>query len=352
MSKEPDRSRPPRVLRVRRDSQVYRPASITCYSRDGAVIREISFDDAATELAYLRATETLCAPTLWIDVECPGSAEEEMLRSRLHLHPLAVEDSMRGRQRPKLDRYEGYIFLVGYSATLNVERERTALEELHMFVGNGWIITVHDHNQRLVQAAIERWKLNSSAFPTTPALSHAILDTLVDSYLPVIDYLGNKVDQIEYLVLSQPQQERTALLLDLRRELSTTRRALRPMDEIIRVLLRRDAALIDPSLIPYYQDVLDHVRRDSEELDSLRDTLAATLDAYLSVSSNQLNNTVRVMAAWSIILMAMAWIAGIYGMNFDFMPELHWRLGYAWALGLMLITGALLLLYFRRRRWL
>src|SRR5690606_28374550 len=116
--------------------------------------------------------------------------------------------------------------------------------------------------------------------------------------------------------------------------------------------VRRDVPFLRPELVPYFQDVLDHAERGSEELESLRDTLAATLDAYLSLSANELNETMRLMAAWSIILMAMAWIAGVYGMNFVRMPELHWRHGYLWALGLMLATGAVLLAYFRRRSWL
>jgi magnesium transporter len=110
--------------------------------------------------------------------------------------------------------------------------------------------------------------------------------------------------------------------------------------------------VLDDTLTPYFQDVLDHVKRETEELDALRDTLAATLNAYLSISANKLNHTLRIMAAWSISLMAMAWLAGIYGMNFDLMPELHWRFGYLWALGLMFLTGGALLYFFRRRGWL
>jgi magnesium transporter len=124
------------------------------------------------------------------------------------------------------------------------------------------------------------------------------------------------------------------------------------LHDIIRNLVRRDSTVLDDALNPYFQDVLDHVKRETEELDALRDTLVATLDAYLSISANKLNHTLRIMAAWSIILMAMAWLAGIYGMNFGNMPELKWRFGYIFALALMLVTGGGLIVFFRKRGWL
>jgi magnesium transporter len=339
-----------RSQRSRRATQTSAHPTIHCYVRRDNGVHGASLEEAVREFHLIR-NDPAGPPRVWIDIECPGVDQERLLRDELGLHQLAVEDCMRGRQRPKLDMYPGYLFLVTYAASLNVERHRTALEELHVFTGERWIVTVHDNRMQIVSDVAARWRAGTN-FTSTGALAHALLDGVVDSYLPVIDHLGVHVDEIEHQILTDVTDDRMAELLELRHEVATTRRLLSPLHDIIRNLVRRDAAVLDEALHPYFQDVLDHVKRETEELDALRDTLAATLDAYLSISANKLNQTLRIMAAWSIILMAMAWLAGIYGMNFDFMPELQWRYGYVWALLLMLFTGGGLILFFRKRGWL
>ena len=340
-----------RTPRARRASVASAAAAVRCYIRRDNGMHAASLEEAVREF-HLVKNEAAGPPRVWIDIECPGTDQEQLLRHELGLHQLAVEDCMRGRQRPKLDMYPGYLFLVTYIAQLNVERHRTALEELHVFVGERWMVTVHDHKMQIVSDVLARWRAGAPNFTSTGAMAHALLDGVVDSYLPVIDHLGVHVDELEHQILTEESEGRMAELLELRHEVATTRRLLSPLQDIIRNLMRRDAAVLDESLNPYFQDVLDHVKRETEELDSLRDTLAATLNAYLSISANKLNQTVRIMAAWSIILMAMAWLAGIYGMNFDRMPELGWRYGYIWALLLMFVTGGGLLIFFRKRGWL
>ena len=340
-----------RTPRSRRGGTASASATVHCYVRRDTGLHAVSLADALREFHEVK-NEPGGAPRVWIDIECPGSDQEALMRNELGLHQLAVEDCMRGRQRPKLDMYQGYLFMVAYAASLNVERHRTALEELHVFVGERWVVTVHDNKMQIVSDVIARWRAGAVHLKSTGALAHALLDGVVDSYMPVIDHLGVHVDEIEHEILTAESEDRMAELLELRHEVATTRRLLSPLHDIIRNLVRRDATVIDEALNPYFQDVLDHVKRETEELDSLRDTLAATLNAYLSISANKLNQTVRIMAAWSIILMAMAWLAGIYGMNFDHMPELHWRFGYIWALLIMLVTGGGLLLFFRKRGWL
>lgn len=328
------------------------PSVVHAYCRRETGLHGIPLDEAVATFRELSATRDGDRPLLWIDVVCPGEAEAELLRDRFGLHPLAVEDCLRGRQRPKLDRYPGYFFLVLYAALVNRDRNRSALEELHVFVGEHFLITVHDHKLREVREVLARWRTNEAAFPSVGHLAHGLLDAVVDSYPPVIDFLGHTIEDLEHDVLEPRSAGQMQQILALRRELAAVRRMLSPTRDILRTLLRRDVLFLRPELVPYFQDVLDHAERGAEELDSLRDTLAATLDAFLSLSANQLNQTLRLMAAWSIILMAMAWIAGVYGMNFAIMPELNWRFGYAWALVLMLGIGGGIFAYFRRRGWL
>lgn len=289
---------------------------------------------------------------VWIDVANPGEEEARFLRDDLKLHPLAVEDTLRGRQRPKIERYPGYFFMVVYAALVNESRERMALNELHIFLGESFIITVHDHRVREVSEAVARWRTAPGQLPDVGSLAHALLDAVVDDYFPVLEHLGDRTEEMEKFVFDARETVRMQEILALRHELVVFRKVVSPLREVLSSLLRRDLPFLRPELLPYFQDVFDHSIRIVEEIDSLRELIAALLEAHLAVASNQLNATMRVMTAWSIILMAVAVIAGIYGMNFPGMPELSWRHGYAFALCAMGAVTVALLFYFRRRRWL
>ncbi|MBD0319616.1 MAG: chorismate-binding protein, partial [Gemmatimonadetes bacterium] len=197
-------------------------------------------------------------------------------------------------------------------------------------------------------------RANEAGFKNVGALAHAIVDTIVDGYFPVLDHFADRVDEMEGRIYTSSTAGQIASLeevLAMRRELTTLRRVLGPGREVLGTLVRRDLPFLSPDLMLYFQDVYDHSIRVVEETEALRDRLGMAIEAQMTVSSNQLNQTMRVMAAWSIILMAMAWVAGVYGMNFRVMPELQWRYGYYWALGVMAAVGTVLILYFRRQRW-
>lgn len=289
-------------------------------------------------------------PLIWIDIAAPGAAEGEFLRDRMGFHPLAVEDTVRGRQRPKIDRYHGYFFLVVYAAHINSDRDRMALNELHAFIGHNYVVTVHDHRIGELTEVLARWRATPDRFRSAGGLAHAILDLVVDNYFPVLDHFSERVGQLEEGTVEQIGSGMQQVL-SMRRELVLFRRMVGPERELIGSLLRRDIPFLQPELLPYFQDVHDHAIRVAEEIDTLRDLLTGAMEGQISLSGHQLNETMRLMAAWSIILMAMAWIAGVYGMNFDRMPELHWKYGYLWAIGSMVAVGMLLFGYFRRKRW-
>ncbi|HEY0019596.1 MAG TPA: magnesium/cobalt transporter CorA [Longimicrobium sp.] len=291
-------------------------------------------------------------PLIWIDIAAPGAPEGEFLRTQLKFHPLAVEDTVRGRQRPKIDRYPGYFFLVMYAARINPDRERMALNELHAFIGDNFVVTVHDHRIEVITEVLARWRGVPERFRAPGVLAHALLDLVVDGYFPVLDHFSERVAELETGVLEGGRPgEGMHTILTMRRELALFRRMVGPERELVGSLLRRDIPFLQPDMLPYFQDVHDHAIRVAEEIDTLRDLLNGAMEGQLSMASHTLNETMRLMAAWSIILMAMAWIAGIYGMNFRIMPETQWRYGYAWALGLMLVVGTILIVYFKRKHW-
>lgn len=291
-------------------------------------------------------------PLVWIDVLNPGDPEAAFLREDVGFHPLAVEDCVRGRQRPKMDRYTDYLFLVLYAASINPGRNRMALNELHVFLGERFIVTVHDYRVEEVGEILARWRAAPRESIEVANLAYMLFDAIVDDYFPVIEHFADRAERFEASIFEQGEAPGMEEILLLRRELVTFRRIVAPQREVLSALLRRDLPVLRPELLPYFQDVHDHIIRVTEEIDALRELLSALLDAQFSHSANRLNHTMRTMTAWSIILMSMALIAGIYGMNFTWMPELTWRAGYFLSLVLMAAIGTGLLSFFRHRNWL
>ena len=328
-------------------------AAIHAYACGPKGVHAMPVDTAVAHYAALRAgqPEPDAPSILWFDLVNPGPTEAEFLRTRLKLHPLAVEDCTRGRQRPKLERYTGYFFLVAYAARVNQDRDRVAFNELHSFFGERFIITVRDHRIDEVKETLVRWRAAPEHFSDVGTIAHGLLDAIVDSYFAVIDHIAEHVSRAENELLNATAKDSLKHVLMIRRELILFRRVVAPIRDIIARLVRRDLPFVSPSLVPYFQDVRDHAIRITEEIDTLRELVASVLESHDSAASQQLNQTLRMMAAWSIILMSIAAIAGIYGMNFRFMPETDWRYGYGFALGLMLVVGLGLVFLFRRRRW-
>jgi magnesium transporter len=288
---------------------------------------------------------------VWIDIVRPTHVDGRMLRDDLKFHPLTVEDCLVGKQNPKLERYPGYFFLVLYAARINAERNRPAFYELHCFIGANFIVTVRNDSVREVRELMARWRAGPHHYTTVGHLAHGLADGIVDSYFPMIDHFGTRVAATESEAYEQPG-DAMQHIMSLRRELLRFRGVVSPTRDVFSSLLRRDLPFLNPELMPYFQDVRDHAVHVTEEIDMLRDLLSTAVGAQFTVTSNQLNQTVRMMTAWSIILMSMALITGVYGMNFARMPELNWQYGYAGALLLMLVTGVSLVLFFRRRKWL
>jgi magnesium transporter len=288
---------------------------------------------------------------VWIDIVRPVEADGVLLRSDLGFHPLTVEDCLFGKQTPKLERYPGYFFLVLYAARINPERNRPAFYELHCFLGTNYIVTVRNESVREVRQLMARWRAGPQHYPTVGHLAHGIADGLVDSYFPMIDHFGTRVAATESEAYEQPG-DAMQHIMSLRRELLRFRGVVSPTRDVFSSLLRRDLPFLNPELTPYFQDLRDHAVHVTEEIDMLRDLLSTAVNAQFTVTSNQLNQTVRMLTAWSIILMSVAIVTGVYGMNFTHMPEVRWRYGYIGALLLMFAVGGVLVGFFRRRKWL
>ncbi len=323
--------------------------------------------------------------TLWLDIAEPTDDDLRMLHAEFGFHPLAMEDLVERDQRPKVVEYDGYVFVVVHEWHPALEREdlsKACVErsaEINAFVGRNFLVTVHTGRSQALATTRKRWEANKDLQKQGPwFLLYLLLDTVVDDYFPALDAYDDRIDTLEQAVLrpvseeesvfrriaGQPEEQNPlTTLLGLRRDMLDMRRYVAPLRDAVNVLLRHVESVQDDdraealrrdrarALFAYYQDVYDHTIRVVDSIDTYRDLLSGTLDAHLAVASNRLNEVVKVLTSVSIILMTWATISGIYGMNFTRMPELHWRYGYPYALGLMLVLGGLEWVYFRRRRW-
>jgi magnesium transporter len=287
---------------------------------------------------------------VWVGVVDPSDERITDLAREFGLHALAVEDLRKRAQRPKLDTYEGQYVIVAYEA---VPGEPATLTELHIFFAERWMLSVAFGPTPMVDASLHRFA--SGALPragAVDALVYLVLDAAVDSYFPELDRLSDRIDALEDRVLAgDADRSSMAELVDLKRQLLDLRRVLAPMRDLANALLRREIDLVSDKALPYYQDLFDHLVRVLDQLDLYRDLLATVVDARMTVASNSLNQIVKRLTAFTVILMVPTLIAGIYGMNFEYMPELSWPLGYAFALALMGGTVIALITWFRRNGW-
>ncbi|HWQ12011.1 MAG TPA: magnesium/cobalt transporter CorA [Roseiflexaceae bacterium] len=290
---------------------------------------------------------------VWLDIQDPQESDAALLKEEFGFHPLAIEDAVRHQERPKVDTYEGYYLLVFYALGYDTAHNRLVTQPMNLFIGANYIVSVHHGPLKVIEETIGRWQRNEEGIGwDAGALLYALLDAIVDDYFPVIDQLAERVERIEEQIFERFRPEALQEVFVLKRDLLGVRRIVAPERDVLNVLIRREVPIFNPASVVFLQDVYDHLIRVTDSLDTYRDLLSSALDAFLSIQSNQLNEVVKVLTIASIVLMSDALIAGIYGMNFQFMPELSWPYGYPFALGLMAVVSAGLVAYFRWRKWL
>ena len=289
---------------------------------------------------------------VWIGLLEPSDDLLQRVQRQFNLHPLAIEDAGKAHQHPKLEQYGEGIFIV--ARTSQLVEGRIAFGETHLFVGRGYVVSVR-HGASVSYTAVRQ---RCEACPTVLSqgedyIVYAILDFIVDNYMPVVEKIHAEVEAIEDTVLattlSQPDIER---LYMLRRDLLRLRNAARPLVEVCNRLEHTELMPIDREMQPHFRDVTDHVRRVSEEIDALREVLAFAFEASFMAGQAQQTVITRRLAAWAAILAVPTAIAGIYGMNFEHMPELKWAYGYYLVIGIIVAICTTLYVQFRRNGWL
>jgi magnesium transporter len=288
----------------------------------------------------------------WLGLYEPSEDEFDAVRREFGLHELAVEDAIKAHQRPKLEAYDDSLFIVLKPARY-VEAEREVeFGEIGIFIGDGFIITVR-HGEAALHEVRLRVEERPDLLECGPgAALYAIVDRIVDDYQPVIAALDHEVDAVEREVFSHSGTNPAEAIYKLKREVLELHAAIGPLAEPLDRLARGRHELIHEDIRTYFRDVHDHLLRVIEQVESYRDLLTSVLAANLSQVTVRQNEDMRRISAWAAIIAVPTLIAGIYGMNFAHMPELHWTFGYPVALGTIAGASLFLYRYFRRIGWL
>lgn len=328
------------------DSAAPARISVLTWTRDGATFRDAAGIDAAL-------AGVLPGAITWINVDGLGDVGVlTRLGERFGLHPLALEDVFNVPQRPKVERYDKHMFIV--MRTMRLAGGGIEEEQVSLFFGPDWLVTVQERSDgdcfQPVREAIRAGR-GRAREAGADYVAYLLLDAVVDAYFPVIEHFGERMQALESAAIDDATE---AVLVDMQRmrhELLALRRAVWPMREEIAILQRDESGLVTAETRVFLRDVYDHAVQALEIVESLRETAVSVMEVYLSVQNRRLNEVMKVLTVIATIFIPLTFIASIYGMNFAHMPELSWRYGYAWALGLMAVTAGGMIAYFKRRGW-
>ena len=293
---------------------------------------------------------------LWVSLENASNQEiASILRDIFNFHPLAIEDSSsEGYQTPKIDDFGNYIFILTHAIPPFSGQDHLDSMELNIFLGNNYLVTSYVSEQMPpVKTLWDRINRDERIINHGSAdfLCHAILDILVDDYMPILDQLDDEIEFLEDRVLEKSDPQLLEDILHIKHSMLTLRRIITPQREILNRLSRGDFPQIQPDHRIYFRDIYDHVVRIQDLTESIRDIIFGTLDTYLSVTSNRLNEVMKALTIVSTVFLPLTFFAGLWGMNFEFMPEIHWKYGYlmAWAVFISLL--GIMVYIIKRRRW-
>jgi magnesium transporter len=321
--------------------------TVTCLN---TATKEITENCPVPDISDLRQNSQ---HVIWADVSDPTSQDFMDLAEEFEFHHLSIEDCRNTHQRPKVEEYSGYYFIVLYEASLVGPNDVLELRELNIFLGKNYLVTVHSRPIRAIATARrlwEEWLDRSEA--GAGLLAYLLIDAIVDDYLPLLDIISERMDNLEDSIFGEWRAAVIEEIFMIKKKLLYLRRAITPLRDVFNTLLRREQPIFPRETHVYFQDVFDHLIRVADNIDTLRDMLSSTMDAYLSVSGNRMNKVMKRLTSVATILMSVTLIAGIYGMNFVFMPELRWRYGYVFALLSIVAVGVALYAYLKKVDWL
>jgi len=322
--------------------------SLIDYGPKGFEEKQIHFLDEM--LAYKdRDTITWVIVEGLVDVGIVGE-----IGNKFGIHPLVLEDILNTNQRPKFEEYDDYLFLVLKSCQSESKQFSTAYEQISLLILGNFVFTFKEKTDDILEPILQRIRASKGRFRSLGAdyLAYVVLDTIVDNNFILMDVLDEAITSLEDGLLNEPTIATLNEIQKIKRELITIRRYLSPVRELMTGLLRSESILIRESTQIYFRDVSDHVIRVIELIESYRDILSGLLDIYVSSVNNKMNQVMKVLTVFASIFIPLTFLTGIYGMNFEYMPELKWKWAYP-ALWVIFITiPIVLIIYFKKKKWL
>ncbi|WP_447924652.1 magnesium transporter CorA family protein [Georgenia muralis] len=291
---------------------------------------------------------------VWVDLCAPDVEELRVVSDELGLHLLAVEDATTERQRPKFDRYTGHDFLTAYAVHLDVTTGELVTGEIAAFITPTALVTVRKDDHFPIDGLLDLWDENADLTAHgVGALVHGLLDFVVDSHFDAVQSLDDALEQLEDLLFDDRPHDRDVQRrsFELRKSLVLLRRVVLPMREVVNTLMRRDVGLVPEPLMPYYQDVYDHVLRATEWTESLRDLVTTIMETHLTIQGNRLNVITKKVTGWAAIIAVPTAITGFYGQNLPYPGFAEWS-GFLASSGLIVLGSGALYLTFRHKDWL
>jgi len=323
-------------------------------------ITAIDYDEARFQEREIETVEECFLfkdkPTVtWINVDGIHEVEVlELLGECFGLHPLVLEDILNTDQRPKMEDFSDYIFIVLKTFSYNDQRDELEAEQISLILGPSFVLSFQERTGDVFDPIRERIRNGKGRIRRMGAdyLAYCLLDSIVDHYFVVLEQVGEEVEFLEEELVTNPTPETLQTIHNLKRDMIFLRKSVWPLREVIGALERGELSLIRESTGIYLRDVYDHTIQVVDTIETFRDMISGMLDIYLSSVSNRMNEVMKVLTIIATIFIPLTLIAGIYGMNFQYMPELGWRWGYPVVWLVMLVIGVLMLVYFRRKKWL
>jgi magnesium transporter len=295
-------------------------------------------------------------PTVtWINIDGLHQLDIiEKVGQHFNIHPLVLEDIVNTGQRPKTEEFEDLIFVVLKMLHYDENLEKITSEQFSLVLGPNFLISFQEIQGDVFKTVRERIRKPKTRIRKTGCdyLAYALIDAIVDHYFVILEALGDKIEGIETQLLDDPTHDTMEIIHEMKREMIYLRKQIWPIREIINSLVKSESSLIQEQLHVYFRDVYDHTIQIIDTIESYRDILSGMLDIYLSTLSNKMNEVMKVLTIIATIFIPITFVAGIYGMNFKFMPELEWRWGYAMVWAIIVVVVGIMIGFFKKKQWL
>lgn len=291
---------------------------------------------------------------VWVDLEQATPEENKtFLEGLFAFHPLAIEDCISPSEQPKIDDYEGYVFMVMHAVDYSHSEHQFRTNELNLFMGKNFLVTYHDRPLRSISATIDRVLKNSAAVARAPdRLTYTILDLLLDNYDPALEDLSAEFAELDTLMLQQGAADLLSQIMHLKNEVRRLRLIMAPQRDVIGRIARGEFKIVRAHLLPYFRDLLDRLNRIHDLAESYRDSLTETLQVHLNLQQMQVNRVIKVLTILATLTLPFVAVTSFYGMNFQHMPELAWKHAYLWVFGLTAACTSVVYWLLRRKKWL